>query len=276
MTIKLVSHLDENVVPLLPAKGALAIRALSKQYRMDGSVLPVLEDINLDIQPGEFISIVGRSGCGKSTLLRLILGLESGYQGSILVDGEPVRTTSLDRGIVFQEASLLPWMTLQENVAFALLNRNDLSNAEKERRVLDRIQLVNLAGFETAYPKELSGGMAQRAAIARALVNEPKIMLLDEPFGALDALTRGYLQREVQKIWLKHRSTMVMVTHDVEEAVFLGNRVVIMDAPPGRIRRIVNVPLHHPRDTTSRAFQQIKEEILADLLEGSVNGTGEA
>lgn len=276
MTIKLVSPgLDENVAPLPVAGGALSVQGLSKQYRMDGNALPVLENVSLDIRPGEFVSIVGRSGCGKSTLLRLILGLEGDYQGEILSDGQPVRTTSLDRGIVFQEASLLPWMTLQQNVAFALLTRSDLSKAEKERRVLDRIKLVNLAGFEAAYPKELSGGMAQRAAIARALVNQPKILLLDEPFGALDALTRGYLQRELQKIWLAHRSTMVMVTHDVEEAVFLGNRVVIMDAHPGRIRRIVQVPLPHPRDSTARAFQHIKEEILADLLDGGLDNTEE-
>ena len=251
------------------AAPALTVRGLNKSYAIDRKPLQVLQGVDLDFQPGEFVSIVGRSGCGKSTLLRLIAGLEDDYDGEIRLDGEPIRATSLDRGLIFQDPSLLPWMTVQDNVAFALLNR-DIPKAEKQRRVAEHIELVGLRGFEKAYPKELSGGMAQRAAIARALVTEPKVLLLDEPLGALDALTRVYLQNELQRIWLKHRTLMIMVTHDVEEAVYLGDRVVIMDAKPGRIRRVVDVPLPHPRDRTSRVFHQIKDEVLADLTDGAV------
>lgn len=253
---------EERSEPAHP--GALAVKSLNKQYRIDGKTLQVLKDINLNILPGEFVSIVGRSGCGKSTLLRLIVGLEADYEGGILLDDQPIRSTSLDRGIVFQDHSLLPWMTVEQNIGFALLTL-DLPESEKKRRVAEHIDLVNLTGFEKAYPRELSGGMAQRAAIARALVNEPKILLLDEPLGALDALTRIHLQRELQRIRTQNRSTMIMVTHDVEEAVYLGDRVVVMDANPGRIRRVVTVPLPHPRDRASRAFQHIRDEILADL-----------
>ena len=252
------------------SKGALQIRTVSKDYRLNGKPLPVLQDINLDIAPGEFVSIVGRSGCGKSTLLRLIVGLDTDYSGEILLDGSPVHGTSLDRGIVFQDHALFPWMTVEENVAFALIHHKHLSASEKQRLVLDHIRLVNLNGFEKAYPKELSGGMSQRAAIARGLVNTPKVLLLDEPLGALDALTRIYLQNELQRIWIERNSTMVMVTHDVEEAVYLSDRVVVMDARPGRIKRIVRIPAAHPRDRTSPDLQQIKEEILNDLTEKDI------
>jgi ABC-type nitrate/sulfonate/bicarbonate transport system ATPase subunit len=263
---RVVQHLHP-VVSGEPADGALAIRNVRKLYRIDGRPLVVLDGIDLDIRPGEFVSIVGRSGCGKSTLLRLIVGLETDYEGEIRLDGELIRSTSLDRGIVFQDHALFPWMTVEQNVGFALLNQ-DLPLPEKARRVAEHIALVNLAGFEQAYPKELSGGMAQRAAIARALVAAPKVLLLDEPLGALDALTRVYLQNELQRIWLRHRSTVVMVTHDVDEAVYLGDRVIVMDTHPGRIKRIVDVPLPHPRDRASRPLQEIRDEILAELTAG--------
>ena len=226
----------------------------------------VLNDIDLTIAPGEFVSIVGPSGCGKSTLLRLIVGLDEDYQGEILLDGERIVSTSLDRGIVFQDHRLLPWMTVEENVALALKN-TALSAARRREIVTEHLELVRLQGFEKAYPRQLSGGMAQRAAIARALVNRPKVLLLDEPLGALDALTRLHLQRELQRIWIQHRTTVLMVTHDVEEAVYLSNRVVVMDANPGRIRRVVSVPLAHPRERDSQALRRIKDEILADLTD---------
>lgn len=262
----LEAPIGENNSLDLAVPGALSIRSLYKQFRIEGKPLPVLSNINLDIAPGEFVSIVGRSGCGKSTLLRLVVGLDAEYDGRIELDGEQIRATSLDRGIVFQEHSLLPWMTVEQNVAFALLNHR-LPEAEKKRRVSEHLELVGLKGFEKAWPRQLSGGMAQRAAIARALVNEPKILLLDEPFGALDALTRVHLQNELQRIWLRHRSTMIMVTHDVEEAVYLSDRVVIMEPRPGRIKRIVQIPLSHPRDRASHLLQDLKEEILSDLTE---------
>jgi len=250
-------------------QGGVAISALSKHYRIEGKSLPVLQGVDLDIEPGEFVSIVGPSGCGKSTLLRLVLGLDNDYSGEIRVDGERVTGTSLDRGIVFQDHRLFPWMTVEQNVALALLNR-DLPEVEKQRRVAEHIALVNLDGFEKAYPHQLSGGMAQRAAIARALVNEPKVLLLDEPLGALDALTRVYLQNELQRIWLRHRSTVILVTHDVEEAIYLGDRVIVMDANPGRIARIVPVPLPHPRDRSAPVLRRLKEEILGELIKAPV------
>jgi len=257
-------------VPTSGQQGGLVVRGVGKQYRFEGKQLQVLKNIDLTIRPGEFVSIVGPSGCGKSTLLRLIAGLDTDYEGSIELDGNVISGTSLDRGIVFQDHRLFPWMTVEQNVGLALLKR-DLPEARKKQLVADHIRLVNLPGFEKAYPHQLSGGMAQRAAIARALVNEPKVLLLDEPLGALDALTRVYLQNELQRIWMEHRSTMVMVTHDVEEAVYLGDYVVVMDANPGVISRVISVPLQHPRDRASQVLRRIRDEILAELIKAPVH-----
>ena len=244
--------------------GTLSIRKLSKQYAVAGEPLPVLEDITLSIEPGQFVSIVGTSGCGKSTLLRLIVGLEEDYSGELLLDGQRIAGTSLDRGIVFQEHRLFPWLTVRENIALGLLNAS-LTEADKARAVAELIELVGLKGFETAHPHQLSGGMAQRVAIARALVNKPEILLLDEPFGALDAMTRSHLQTELQRIWQAEGITMILVTHDVEEAVFLGDRVVVMEPRPGRIRRTVPVDLPHPRDRSSPAFVRIKDSVMREF-----------
>ncbi|MBC9248876.1 sulfonate ABC transporter ATP-binding protein [Pseudomonas alcaligenes] len=244
--------------------GALHIRGLNKQYRIDGKALPVLQNIDLQVRPGEFVSIVGASGCGKSSLLRLIVGLENEYEGEILLDGKAVSGTSLERGIVFQDHRLFPWKTVEQNVALALQNQG-LGKQEKAERVAEHLALVNLTGFEQAYPHQLSGGMAQRAAIARALITQPKVLLLDEPFGALDALTRVHLQRELQRIWVQQRSTMIMVTHDVEEALYLGDRVIVMDARPGRIKHEVQVDLPHPRERNAPRLQKQRDELLGEL-----------
>lgn len=244
--------------------GTLHIGGLSKQYQVKGQPLPVLEDITLTVAPGEFVSIVGSSGCGKSTLLRLIVGLENDYQGEVLLDGQRIVGTSLDRGIVFQEHRLFPWLTVEQNIALGLINA-DFSDDEKAQSVREHIALVGLAGFETAYPHQLSGGMSQRVAIARALVNRPEVLLLDEPFGALDALTRAHLQQELHRIWQAEGITMILVTHDVEEAVFLGEKVVVMEPRPGRIRRIVPVDLAYPRDRIGAPFSRIKEDVLAEF-----------
>jgi NitT/TauT family transport system ATP-binding protein/sulfonate transport system ATP-binding protein len=246
--------------------GTLEISNLSKQYRVRGSTLPVLDNLSLSIRPGEFISIVGASGCGKSTLLRLIIGLENDYQGGILLDGKRISGTSLERGIVFQEHRLFPWLTVEQNVGLGLLNAS-LPEDEKRRSVQEHIELVGLKGFETAHPYQLSGGMSQRVAIARALVNRPEVLLLDEPFGALDALTRAHLQQELQRIWEREGITAILVTHDVDEAVYLGDRVVIMEPRPGRIKRIVDVPLARPRERGSYAFAGIKDDVLAEFAE---------
>lgn len=244
--------------------GTLDIQHLSKHYEVKGTPLKVLDDISLSIKPGEFISIVGSSGCGKSTLLRLLIGLEGDYQGEILLDGKRIVGTSLDRGIVFQEHRLFPWLTVEQNVALGLLNAPG-SQAEKNRNVAEHIHLVGLKGFESAYPHQLSGGMSQRVAIARALVNRPEVLLLDEPFGALDALTRHYLQQELERIWRAEGITAILVTHDVEEAVYLGDRVVVMQPRPGRIKRIVDVPLARGRDRGAADFAAIKDDVLGEF-----------
>ena len=244
--------------------GTLHIGGLSKQYQVKGRPLPVLEDITLTVAPGEFVSIVGSSGCGKSTLLRLIVGLENDHQGEVLLDGQRIVGTSLERGIVFQEHRLFPWLSVEQNIALGLLNA-DFTDDEKARSVREHIALVGLAGFETAYPHQLSGGMSQRVAIARALVNRPEVLLLDEPFGALDALTRAHLQQELHRIWQAEGITMILVTHDVEEAVFLGEKVVVMEPRPGRIRRIVPVDLAYPRDRIGAPFSRVKEDVLAEF-----------
>ena len=244
--------------------GTLEIRHLNKHYEVEGAPLQVLQGIDLRIEPGEFVSIVGTSGCGKSTLLRLIVGLEQDYQGEVLLDGRRVTGTSLDRGIVFQEHRLFPWLTVQDNIALGLLN-SDLTEGQKRQAVREHIALVGLKGFEGAWPHQLSGGMAQRVAIARALVNRPEILLLDEPFGALDAITRTHLQQELQRIWQAEGITTILVTHDVEEAVFLGDKVVVMEPRPGRVRRIVPVPLAHPRDRASGDFARVKQNVLAEF-----------
>jgi len=244
--------------------GTLTINKLNKTYNTKNQSLKVLEDVSLSIAPGEFVSIVGTSGCGKSTLLRLIIGLENDYQGDLLLDGKPIVGTSLDRGIVFQEHRLFPWLTVEQNVGLALQN-STLSEQEKRKSILDHIKLVGLSGFEKAYPHQLSGGMSQRVAIARGLVNRPEVLLLDEPFGALDAMTKYRLQNELQRIWETEGITMILVTHDVEEAVYLGDRVVVMEPRPGRIRRVVPVELERPRNRTSLEFVRIKEDILSEF-----------
>ncbi|HET7833160.1 MAG TPA: ABC transporter ATP-binding protein [Gallionella sp.] len=243
----------------------LEIRSLNKQYQVRGESLPVLDDISLSIRPGEFVSIVGSSGCGKSTLLKLIIGLENDYQGELLLDGKRISGTSLERGIVFQEHRLFPWLTVEQNIGIGLLNNTKLTEAEKRKSVQEHIELVGLQDFAQAYPYQLSGGMSQRVAIARALVNRPEVLLLDEPFGALDAFTRAYLQYELQHIWEKEGITMILVTHDVEEAVYLGDRIVVMQPHPGRIKRIIDVPLARERNRASAEFIAIKEQVLSEF-----------
>jgi sulfonate transport system ATP-binding protein len=247
-------------------QGTLEIINLGKSYpapTRTGSSR-ILAGLDLSIRQGEFVSIVGGSGCGKSTLLRLISGLEADYQGEIRIGGAPVKGTSLDRGLVFQDLRLLPWLTAEKNVALALEN-SGLSKEEKAKAVADHLELVGLAKYAKAYPHQLSGGMSQRVAIARGLVNRPGLLLLDEPFGALDALTRSGLQAELERIWNEEGITMILVTHDVEEAVFLGDRVVVMEPNPGRIRREIKVGLPRPRRRSDPRFLEIKEELLRDF-----------
>jgi sulfonate transport system ATP-binding protein len=242
---------------------SLDIRGLRKDFAVHGGKVSALQDINLTVRQGEFISIIGSSGCGKSTLLRIIAGLETDYQGDAEFEGERIDGPGLERGVVFQEHRLFPWLTVQENVAFGLGGGRENSRGESVR---EHIDLVGLTGFEQAYPHQLSGGMAQRAAIARALVNRPQVLLLDEPFGALDALTKIQMQEEVLRIWRAERATMILVTHDIDEAVFLGDRVVIMSNRPGTIKRIIPVDLPRPRDRGSYEFTQLRSAIYAEFF----------
>lgn len=252
----------------MSTSAVIDIQNVRKQFKVKNEVLPVLEDLTLTIQPGEFLAIVGSSGCGKSTLLRLLVGLDRDYQGEIKVGGSVVTGTSLDRGIVFQEHRLFPWLTLEQNVGLGLQN-SDWSEEKKKKAIADHIELVGLKGFETAFPHQLSGGMAQRAAIARGLVNQPSILLLDEPFGALDALTRTRLQTELQNIWQREKITMILVTHDVDEAVYLGDRVVVMQPRPGRIKKVFPIDVAHPRDRADPVLKDLTEQVRAQILEGA-------
>jgi ABC-type nitrate/sulfonate/bicarbonate transport system ATPase subunit len=255
----------------MSTSSVIEIQKIRKQFKVKSEVLPVLEDLSLTIQPGEFLSIVGASGCGKSTLLRLLVGLDRDYQGEIRVGGSIVTGTSLDRGIVFQEHRLFPWLTLEQNVSLGLQNSR-WSEERKKQAVREHIELVGLTGFETAFPHQLSGGMAQRAAIARGLVNQPSILLLDEPFGALDALTRTRLQNELQNIWQREKITMILVTHDVDEAVYLGDRVVVMQPRPGRIKKVYPIDVAHPRDRSDPLLKALTEQVREQILEGAAAG----
>ena len=233
-----------------------------------------LQDASLHVEEGEFVTIVGASGCGKTTLLRLIAGLDQDYSGEITLRGERIVGTSLARGIVFQEPRLLPWLTLWEYIAIALDNA-PLSAAAKKDAIAAQIALVGLTGFEKSYPAALSGGMAQRAAIARALVGHPSILLLDEPLGALDAITRMRLQEELLRIWGHEGVSMILVTHDVEEAVFLSQKIVVMDTRPGRVTASIAVDLPAPRDRSSAAFGALKGQVFDALHDNAAVKTAE-
>jgi NitT/TauT family transport system ATP-binding protein len=250
-----MSHLSINGVgKVFPAvRGAEPVRALTPT--------------TLAIADNDFITILGPSGCGKSTLLRIVAGLETASEGEVLLDGKPVRAAGADRGMVFQSYTLFPWLTVAENIAFGLREKGV---AEKERAETARrwASQVGLAGFENHYPKQLSGGMQQRTAIARALANDPKILLLDEPFGALDNQTRALMQEMLLGIWERERKTVIFVTHDVEEAIFMASRVVVMTRRPGRIKADIAVDLPHPRPytiKTSAAFVALKERLVEEI-----------
>jgi NitT/TauT family transport system ATP-binding protein len=219
-----------------------------------------LKSINLSIKSGEFVCILGPSGCGKSTLLEIIAGLQSASKGQILLDNTPVIGTSRDIGVVFQDSSLFPWRTVMENIEFGLEVKGE-SKAARRELAQKYIEMVKLTGFENRYPHQLSGGMRQRVGIARTLVNNPKILLMDEPFGAVDYLTRLELQNEVIDISQKEKKTIIFITHDISEAVFLGDRVVLLSPRPGRIKEVFDIPMKKPRDRNDAAILEIEERI---------------
>ncbi|GEA15215.1 ABC transporter ATP-binding protein [Moorella sp. E308F] len=251
-------HLGSRGTPLL------ILRNVSKKYGNSGQELMALQDLSFSVFPREFLCILGPSGCGKTTLLRIIAGLEPDYQGTVTLEGEPISGPGLERGVVFQEHRLLPWLTVTENLELALHKSN---NGGKRELIRSYVQLVGLSGFEDAYPSQLSGGMAQRVAIARALINKPKLLLMDEPFGALDALTRLRMQQEILRIWEKEKTTVLLVTHDIEEAVYLGDKIIVLSQRPGTIKRIVEVNIPRPRNRSEPRFLQVRRQIYDELVE---------
>jgi len=245
--------------------GDLVIKNLNQSFpRDDGSRLVVLENLSLDVKDKEFVCILGSSGCGKTTLLRMIAGLDTAESGSIVLDGGEIRGPNAKVGMVFQEYSLFPWRTVIDNIAFGLEMRG-VPKEERYRVAESYLELVNLSQFRDSFPSELSGGMRQRVAVARALALDPVLLLMDEPFGALDAQTRNKLQIELLEIWEKTKKTVVFITHSVDEAVFLSDRVVVLTPRPGRICQVYEIRLPRPRDRTSPAFAEIRREVL-DLI----------
>ena len=242
----------------------LEIESVNRTYLdTDENSVEALRDIHLSVRHGEFISIIGPSGCGKTTLLRLIAGLDFPESGEITLKGEPITGPSPDRGYVFQQGSLFPWLTITQNIASGLKARNTYQTHKEE--VPRFIELIGLNGFEKAYPHQISGGMAQRVAIARALINHPTVLLLDEPMGALDAFTRADLQDKLLELWKNNETTMILVTHDVDEALYLSDRIVIMTPRPGKISEILEVPLPRPRPRNSHDFAAMRGSILEKL-----------
>ena len=247
----------------------IAIDHVYRVFQRNRSPLVVLQDFCLDVAANEFVTIVGTSGCGKSTLLNIIGGLLESTAGEVRIDDNTIRGPGRDRGFVFQSYSLFEWLTVEKNIRFAL-KKSDMSSAQKNEAVQHYIDIVGLKGFEKAYPKQLSGGMCQRVAIARALVYQPEVLLMDEPFGALDAQTRGMMQELLLKVWEKHRTTVVFITHDVEEAIFLSDRVIVMSSLPGRLKSQIQVPIPRPRSyevMTENAFIEIKRQVIAAIRE---------
>lgn len=237
------------------------LRGVTKVFSSEEEEIKALEDITLEVKPNEFLCIIGPSGCGKTTLLRLIAGLDQPSSGEIILDGKKVRSTSPDRGMVFQEFSLFPWRTVLKNVTFGLEIKG-YDKQEREKIAKEFIELVGLKGFENRYPYELSGGMKQRVAIARALAPNPAVLLMDEPFGSVDAQTRNILQEELLEIWERTKKTILFVTHSVDEAVYLADRIVVMSARPGRILECVNIDIKRPRKRTSMEANVIRERLL--------------
>jgi sulfonate transport system ATP-binding protein len=249
---------------------ALQVRVRQKQVTVDKRRFGVLGAIDFDVEPGQIVVIVGGSGAGKTTLLRAIAGLDTAFGGEVRAFGRRVTGPGRDRGVVFQEHRLMPWMTVADNVAYALASRRPRERVQ--RQVEHVLELVGLRDFGNAWPNQLSGGMAQRASLARALVTAPKILLLDEPLGALDSLLRTQMQIELERIIRHEELTAILVTHDVDEAAILGDRVLIMSGPPGEIVTDITVPLARPRDVVDPEVQSVRGEIISILRQGRANG----
>jgi len=242
---------------------SLIVRAVKKTFPAPENPLSrrqVLDGVSFSLAAGELVSLIGPSGCGKSTLLRLIAGLDETDSGELLIGFEPITAPNAERGLVFQDPNLFPWLTVRRNIQAGLVARGVLR--EKKEEVNEFMRLVGLEIFANVYPHHLSGGMAQRAALARALINHPKVLLLDEPLGALDAFTRMRMQDEVLRLWQARRTTMLLVTHDIDEAIYMSDRIMIMTPRPGRIERTIPITLARPRQRSSEDFLRLRSDIL--------------
>ena len=240
----------------------LQARGVSMAFTRDGNVTPVLDNVSLEAAAGEFVCLLGPSGCGKSTMLNILAGFLEPSRGEVLIDGEAVHGPDPRRIFVFQERGVFPWLTVEGNVGFGLFK---LPRDERERKIAYYIKLVGLQGFEQAYPMELSGGMKQRLEVARALAVNPDMLLLDEPFGALDSITRLLMRVELLRIWEAEKKTIVFVTHDIEEAIQLADRVLVMSARPARIQRVVEIDIPHPRDISSPRYLELRDGIFEQI-----------
>ena len=240
----------------------VAIRGLGMTFTTPDKRVEVLRGIDLEVKEGEFVCVLGPSGCGKSTLLNVVAGFLRPSEGEVRIDGELVTAPNPRRIFVFQERGVFPWLTVEGNIGFGLWR---LGEAERRERVAHYVALVGLQGFERAYPQELSGGMKQRVEVARAFAVDPDVLYLDEPFGALDSITRLQMRRELLRIWEREKKTVLFVTHDIEESVQLADRVVVMTARPGRVQRIVEVGIEHPRDLSDPRYIARRDEIFGEI-----------
>jgi NitT/TauT family transport system ATP-binding protein len=245
---------------------------VTKSFAGTASVVKALEPFDIRIRDGEFVCIIGPSGCGKSTFLRIVAGLITPTSGRVFLDGRPISGPGPERGLVFQEYALFPWLTVLKNVMYGPTIRG-IKTQEAERLARDEIARVGLQGFENHFPSQLSGGMKQRVGIARVWVNKPEVMLMDEPFGALDSITRHILQKDLLSLWMQQRKTILFVTHSVEEAIYLSDRIVVMSARPGRITDIVEVDVPRPRDLLSLQLVELRAE-LTRIVEKEVLPAG--
>ncbi|AKO94468.1 ABC transporter ATP-binding protein [Priestia filamentosa] len=240
---------------------AVSIVVNEKAFISDEKRNVVIDDISLEIKQGEFLTIIGPSGCGKSTLLKIIAGLDTDYMGKVHIENRRIVEPGINQGFIFQEHRLFPWLTVEQNIAADL----NLRDSKVKQKVAEIIQIVRLDGYEKAYPSALSGGMSQRVAIARALIREPEVLLLDEPFGALDAFTRKHLQDVLLQIWQKKKITMILVTHDIDESIYLGTKLAILRSKPGALQKVMPIKLSFPRNRTDSSFQYLRQEVLKEF-----------
>ena len=256
--------------------GSISIRSVTKRFQSGDSFVTALDDVNLAVQEKEIVTLVGASGCGKSTLLNLIAGFETPTVGQVLVDGQSIKGPGPDRGVVFQQTALFPWLSVEDNIAFGLSLRANQGKGNRQQAVERMLQRTGLSSFRERRPAELSGGMRQRAAIASVLAINPSTLLMDEPFGALDSLTRSIMQDFLLEIWEEQRKTVVLVTHDIDEAIYLADKTAVMTAHPGRIREVIEVTLPRPRRYEMRSeapFIELRDHVTEIVRTEAIKGT---